>query len=175
MRIHAAVRSEHRLFLFLVAILLLSSWHEIEARGPKINRNRSFYLPVQFVACPGLEKAKLWIAGEGTVFQPGRRVFHFTYYAERKEVLPSYIEVRIHADKGCDGRDLDANIVITLEEIASSTRSVKFDMEKFELQLHNRRRDAHFPIRIVRIQCHDHQCAPSKEKKSEPQTEKNRS
>ncbi len=150
--------SARRRALSFLAFLTVLVCESVQA-GVRVNAARSFYLPVRFVVCPGLESIKLWVVGqEKMVFGPGQRIFQFTYFPEKKKLFPEHIEVRMHADQVCDGEDLDANVIITLSGIFSSIDSAEFSMERFRKQLMTRKRDIHFPPRIVRIQCRSGLC-----------------
>ena len=143
-------------YLGLIAFCFFNP--SVDAASRSLNRNRSIYVPVRFEACEHMENVELSIAGESYTFGLGKRIFLFTYYADKKAVLPEFTEVWIEGESDtADGvRSMRTNLVVTPGSIQSSLGSLTGREREIEKQL-RRRRDARLPESVIRIQCRE-QC-----------------
>ncbi|NJR31217.1 hypothetical protein HC762_00205, partial [bacterium] len=70
----------------------------VDAAPRELNRTRSIYVPVRFEACEHVTNVMLTVAGDSLAFTLGTRIFMFTYYPDKKAVLPEFTEVRIEGE-----------------------------------------------------------------------------
>ncbi len=154
---------------FVLAFATLMLAFSASAGGPELNLNRSFYVPVRFVACPHVENVTLSVAGEDVAFPLGERKFLFTYYADHQKVLPEYVEVTIKGHALCNGKQFETSVMVTLDGTHSSNTSVATDMEWFKKQLRIHR-DVRFPARRIFITCSS-SCESDAKVASQPESE----
>ena len=128
----------------------------VEAARRELNLNRSVYVPVRFQSCEHVNNVQLFVAGEPYVFALGTRIFMFTYYADKKAVLPEFTEVWIEGDviKKDGVSKIRTNLLVTPEKIVSSHDSLSRGHEEIEKQL-RRRRDVRLPVSVINIKCRD--------------------
>ena len=128
----------------------------VEAAQRELNLNRSIYVPVRFQSCEHVKNVELSVAGEPYVFALGTRIFQFTYYSDKKAVLPEFTEVWIEGDviKEDGVSKIRTNLLVTPEKIASSHDSLTRGHEEIVKQF-RRRRDVRLPVSVVNIKCHD--------------------
>lgn len=140
--------------LVLIGLALFSPNGDAAPR--ELNRARSIYVPVRFEACEHLANVVLTVAGDSHPFTLGTRIFMFTYYPDKKAVLPEFTEVRIQgeATTGNGVRTIRTNLLVTPERIVSSQDSLDRGEEEIVRQL-RRRRDVRLPEAVIHIKCED--------------------
>ena len=121
----------------------------VRAGQRELNLNRSLYVPVRFVACPHVANVTMSVHGDDMVFPLGLRTFLFTYYADRKEVLPKAVDVRIKGEE-LNGRPFATNVVIEPGGARSAVDSGTVDLESVKKQVLIRR-DIRFPLQQIFI------------------------
>ncbi len=136
----------------LLALVMLHFTLSARAGQRELNLNRSLYVPVQFVACQHVKNVTMSMKGNDMVFPLGLRTFLFTYYVDRKDVLPEFVDVRIKGDGLCNGESFTTNVIITPEGTRSAVDAGSVDLASVKKQLRVRR-DVRFPLRRVLITC----------------------
>lgn len=115
-------------------------------------RQRSIYVPVRFLACPHVKNVRLQVAGSTAFFPLGLRTFLFTYDSNTEALQPEFVEVVIDGEGQCELKAIHSNVLITPQNVASSSEVVEANLEAL-LRQARVRRDLRLPERTVLIRC----------------------
>ena len=137
------------LMVFLLASVVSTP---LAAKSKKKLLNRSIYMPIDFELCEHLGDGVLYENDRPISMMPAGRVFQFTYYADRKVLLPEQVRVRVEGNYLADDEPFTAELSVTVEGIHTAHRFRSADT-KLQLLKQRKKIDKRLKKRTIRLAC----------------------
>ena len=141
-------RTKSYLMVFLLASVVSTP---LAAKSRKL-LNRSIYMPIDFELCEHLADGILYENDRPISLMPAERLFQFTYYAERKVLLPEQVRVRVEGNYFDDDEPFTAELSVTVEGIHTAHRFLSADT-KVQVLKQRKKIDTRLKKRTVRLEC----------------------
>ncbi len=141
-------KTKSYLIVFLFASVVSTP---LAAKSKKL-LNRSIYMPIDFELCEHLADGILYENDRLISMMPAGRLFQFTYYADRKVLLPEQVRVRVEGTYLDDDEPFTAELSVTVQGIHTAHRFRSADTQ-VQLLKQRKKIDTRLKKRTVRLAC----------------------